>query len=91
MSLVSVYDALKAAGVADDKAVAAVRDLEDNQKDPRFDSFANRIERVETKIDQIGIRMDQLEKRTIRLEAGMAVLIALQIGQILLILRLLTG
>ena len=54
-------------------------------------SLVNRIERIETKIDQLGIRMDQLEKRVIRLEAGVAVLIALQIGQILLILRLLTG
>ena len=54
-------------------------------------SLVNRIERIETKIDQLGIRMDQLEKRIIRLEVSTAIIIALQIGQILLILRLLTG
>ena len=67
MSLVSVYDALKAAGVDDAKAVAAVRDLESAQESRH------------------------IERRLIRLEVSVAVIIALQIGQILLIMRLLTG
>lgn len=89
MSLVAVYDALKAANVPDEKARHAVEALERQGKDnaaPFKEQSAKvevRMDRLETRMDRLEVRMGALEVRVASLESwvkGVGSIIIIMLG-----------
>jgi hypothetical protein len=66
--IAEVYDALKSAGAAEDKARAAATAVAGQLE------FEGRLDRIDARLDRMDMRFDRLEARVARLETDTAVL-----------------
>jgi ubiquinone biosynthesis protein UbiJ len=73
--IAEVYDALRSAGVDEDKARAAATAVAGQWEiEPRFDQIDRRFDQSDKLIDKVDEHLDRLEQRVSKIEADVGIL-----------------